>query len=510
MRIFKLSSLHIAALVLISVLTASLLTYTWVGAVTGEITIDETSILLTDGTNPMVADLNMGDYDIDNVTIIDATNITATNIDSTLIDTTNVSASNIESTQLMGAYSYMIYIDPDNSSIYNAKASNGTICWSSTNHTAVAESVISAVSSTGGIIKWGIGEFPTENLQYSDNIYFEGSGQVDDTGNVGTVLIRTNDVPIFNSSRYPNQSRDNGWKMMTLQGQGNASGSTPLIDLCYTANTIIEQVTFQQSGGAGVLLSDSTYWVTLRNCQGFNLTDALLDTDSSPKTTLIVENCIAHYCGRWLDIYGVKGFIVSSGGVDHITGNVIDCQASVGVIQGVDIEGLIGVPSTGHGILIASCVVHINGCRLLYYGNDYSKYPVYVSGNNYWSTISGNKFEETTGSVDIGLSSANGVTITGNRLSTTATYGIYNYANNPTVFASYNNNWQTVAKGVATNVSNTTWVTLPYTLAGTPNIFQLTCNASTTVYPLAANTTHIQVGVESGTVTVYYYTEYKP
>jgi len=151
MRIHKLSSLHIAALVLISVLTASLLTYTWVGAVTGEITIDENSILLTDGSNPMLGDLDAGTYDVYNSTWSNSTNSYTTNSYTTgdvyygSDNRTDVLASPME------AWSYLIYVDPANSSLYHAKASNGTVCWTSTNLTLVWENSVGACSDGNSI-----------------------------------------------------------------------------------------------------------------------------------------------------------------------------------------------------------------------------------------------------------------------------------------------------------------------------------------------------------------------
>jgi len=115
MREIKLKTTYLASIILVAVLTTSIFAAIFVGAA-GETTITETSLLLTDGSNPMLADLDMGGYNLTN-------------------------ADNLESTQLMGDYSYMIYVDPDNSSIYNAKAANGTICWSSTNMITVWENV---------------------------------------------------------------------------------------------------------------------------------------------------------------------------------------------------------------------------------------------------------------------------------------------------------------------------------------------------------------------------------
>ena len=41
-------------------------------------------------------------------------------------------------------YSYMVYVDPSNSSVYKAKAANGTVCWSSTDFSTTVQAVLSS------------------------------------------------------------------------------------------------------------------------------------------------------------------------------------------------------------------------------------------------------------------------------------------------------------------------------------------------------------------------------
>jgi hypothetical protein len=53
---------------------------------------------------------------------------------------------NVVSTQPIGAYSYMIYVDPTNPSLYDAKAANGTICWSSTNQSLVIQNAANGLT----------------------------------------------------------------------------------------------------------------------------------------------------------------------------------------------------------------------------------------------------------------------------------------------------------------------------------------------------------------------------
>lgn len=68
---------------------------------------------------------------------------------------------NISSTQPMAPYAFMIYKDPVVAGQYDAKASNGTICWSSSNQTAVlanitlSAKIFDSVHITAGIVGSG-------------------------------------------------------------------------------------------------------------------------------------------------------------------------------------------------------------------------------------------------------------------------------------------------------------------------------------------------------------------
>jgi hypothetical protein len=61
----------------------------------------------------------------------------------------NVTANNYASTQPIGAYTYMIYPDPNfaTNGLYDAKAANGTVTWTSTNYNTVESSVLTVMTS---------------------------------------------------------------------------------------------------------------------------------------------------------------------------------------------------------------------------------------------------------------------------------------------------------------------------------------------------------------------------
>lgn len=114
----------------------------------------------------------------------------------------NITAANFASTQPMGDYTYMIYVDPTNSSLYNAKHANGTICWTSTNASYVVNSAISSVG-IGGKIIFGSGVFNLANTiqMTTGSIILEGQGKGFGDTQRGTYLNGTSaTVDVFTIS----------------------------------------------------------------------------------------------------------------------------------------------------------------------------------------------------------------------------------------------------------------------------------------------------------------------
>lgn len=216
-------------------------------------------------------------------------------------------------------------------------------------------------------------------------------------------------------------------------------------------------------------------------------------------TTLQVTNTLAHYSGKWIDIYGVKGFSISTGGCDNIDGTVITIGSSTGDVVGVDIEGDgIGSPTSGHGISVATSQVKISGCRISGYGSAYDYSPLYFSGDCIGSIVQANLFDTTVGNVDVKLSAdADGILISNNVMSVTATYGVYNYANRNSTIVEYNKNWQTTCL-IKGSVANGGWIAYPFALKIAPTIILLSVQSGSVAYnvqPIQANTTHVQVKV---------------
>lgn len=138
MRIHKLSSLGLAGIVLVAVLASSLLTAVFVGAA-GEVEINETSILLTNGDNPMLGDLNVGGYDIQNATAINGTQYYVGSD-----NRTDVLANPQK------AWDYLIY--PDGSNYYAISGATGQIDNSSASALTVIQYAVANSPASGGLI----------------------------------------------------------------------------------------------------------------------------------------------------------------------------------------------------------------------------------------------------------------------------------------------------------------------------------------------------------------------
>ncbi len=101
-----------------------------------------------------------------------------------------ITAGNVVSTEPMGAYSYMIYIDPVTHK-YDAKAANGTICWTSTNPSLV--------------LNWTIGNLTIGRTEQQTIILSGNLGQI------SNVLM----------ANYTNLEGENGAIITLASGQTN-------------------------------------------------------------------------------------------------------------------------------------------------------------------------------------------------------------------------------------------------------------------------------------------------
>jgi len=167
MRSITLKSSNVASLILISVLLSSMLTAIFVGA-TGEVTITEDTLLLTDGSNPMVGDFNMSEYQIiDGVFHKGATPPPSPSTGQWFYDTDNYilyiyngtdwspsSSGSQGPTGEAGAvqglpYSYLVFTNV--TSTYMVNGTTGIIDWNSSDSDVIVDAVI-ANCSVGDLI----------------------------------------------------------------------------------------------------------------------------------------------------------------------------------------------------------------------------------------------------------------------------------------------------------------------------------------------------------------------
>jgi hypothetical protein len=337
----------------------------------GERTVTETDIVFTDGSNAMAADLDLGGYNV-------------TNID------------NIECSEPIGSYTYRVYVDPDNSSIYKAKHSNGTICWKATNASYVINQARTfTASENGGTICFGDGAFYIDtSIEYSENICFVGQTQSDDTGKLGTRIERLGDFPVF--TPVDETVRHVAVKSLSISGAGGGVGSTGLFLMnSNVSDVFFESVCFLNSGGVGVDMDGTSYWVTMINCRGQNLAGALISKVSPDSGTLVVlQNCLTHFGGPIASLYGISGLSIEGGGGDNFNGSAYVISLCAGSIYSVDVEG--GVSGTsGHGIHLTGGSMQVFGNRIYMFGDGYTYTPIYLQGDGGGSNIFGNSIQST-------------------------------------------------------------------------------------------------------------------
>jgi DNA-binding transcriptional regulator YbjK len=128
-----------------------------------------------------------------------------------------ITAENVVSTEPIGAYSYMIYIDPATGH-YAAKAANGTICWSSTNCSSVFTSV--ALAAAGKSVHIDAGNYyPDHTTDWFTGTQVTGDG-------CGTV-ISANFLGLFPIFEVPAYNYGVEVSSLTFNGTGGVDGMNP-------------------------------------------------------------------------------------------------------------------------------------------------------------------------------------------------------------------------------------------------------------------------------------------
>jgi len=403
-------------------------------------------------------------------------------------------------------------------SYYYAKNSYGLIAYSGTNASQILTSVSSACNNGGKIFLYIANYSIDATIPYYSDQNWIGETSADDVGGLGVTLHRTGDFPIFNVSA--SSLRHIKFQNLVFRGQGKGIGSTPLLEIsALCGNVVIETCTFMKSGGVGVHIGETGWWITLINCESVSLTGALVYRPlPNSSTTLVMINCLSHYSGPLADLYGIRGLIIQGGGGDHFDNHAVKLRLCMGSVEGLDLEGNSVNGTNGHGLWLVSGGLHVAGNNIEDFGNDTGGYyPIYLSTYGYGSVIEANFVQTTYGTHSLRFAGdAEWYLVQRNNFDKPVT----GYAGRPNLKMQYNYGYQTVATGTA-EASNDDMINLPYTFAGSPNIVLLTVQESDANYVAqvkSTSTTQIQLylydldasALETTNKTIAYYAEYKP
>jgi len=288
-------------------------------------------LLYANGTQALTSNWNMGasgTYGISGLSWVNATSITVS-------DTGTFG--NVVSTEPIGAYSYMVYVDPSNTSLYHVKAANGTICWSSTDATSVIQNAISAVNASGaaGIIEFKPGTYYVDNLNVTGQITLRGTGTVTNTA----FFFQNGPGNMLN---FEQSTEDYGFTISYMQFQGRPSLYTTGSGL-YVApqgdgsfnDVLLDRVFFIGFPEYGVYTTCSWGWMVQNSFFEYNCANNSADyglymgSAQGPQCAIATNKILANY------------------------GNGLYCEASNSIITGNQIGSNAGTGACLNGTLIA-------------------------------------------------------------------------------------------------------------------------------------------------------------
>jgi len=361
-------------------------------------------LLYANGTQALTSDWNMGasgTYGISGLSWVNATSIKVSGTGT---------FGNVVSTEPIGAYSYLVYVDPSNTSLYNAKAANGTICWSSTSATSVVQSAISAINATGdsGIIYFMPGQYGVDNINVTGKVTLQGAGCLPQRA----TLLQNGPYSILNYRE--SSSREFGFAMRDLNLEGAsyyyATGSglyvAPSNDQLTLDDVQIERCFFIGFPAYGIYTACSWGWMVESsifeyNCVNDTAAYGLYMGGSTPQA-VITNNKI-------MDNYGGGLYCGSANSI--ITDNQIDENTVGAYIDGTNIafSSNLVTGNTGIGIISLSSRAEISGNNIYYNGVE----GLLVGGQG--STVTGNSFYGNGNSTTWQFKLATGnCTVTGN------------------------------------------------------------------------------------------------
>jgi hypothetical protein len=425
-------------------LTGAPSTWAW-GSITGV-----PILLYANGSQALTSNWNMGatgTYGISGLSWVNATNVYITGTGT---------FGNIQSTQPIGAYSYMIYQDPSfaTNGLYDAKAANGTICWSSTNATNVFQSAWNAggeVVAVSGAYNFGGNTL----FVSSSNFKFSGSGASTVLNNVwidylssGPVIANTTlENFAYNGLNGLNVEKAINFLIQNVYGTATNPGLGCGINTAFCSNGTISNSFFNRCGDAGVWLDTATTSVKVIGCTADNNYACGFATAQSPKSQggggNIIMGCTADnegqgigiYCGRYCIvedntcINDGNGIGIGDDGTNLASNNLIEGNIVMNSTSGEAISDLangagdtisgnsIGY-SQGDALFIQNSAKTVEGNTIFdsMFLVDYGDYGIVVSSGCSGSLIEGNNIYSDAGfsMTPINIANATGVTVEGN------------------------------------------------------------------------------------------------
>jgi len=348
-------------------------------------------LLYANGTQALTSNWNMGasgTYGISGLSWVNATSIAISGTGT---------FGNVVSTEPIGDYSYLIYLDPITGRC-TAKAANGTICWSASgwDATSVIQSAISAINATGypGIIDIRPGQYPVDNLNVTGQITLRGAGSLP------SVAYFYQDGP-GNIMNYVQSASTYGFTIRDLQF-GGASNNYATGSGLYVApqggqefaDVMIDRVFFYGFPEYGVYTTCSWGWMIENSLFEYNCVNNSaaygLYVGGNPPQAVITNNKI-------ISNYG-NGLYCGSGN-SIITDNQIGSNAGTGAcINGTNdvsfSNNLVNL-NTGNGINVSSGAwrTSIFSNRIFLNGGE----GLHISDDSPYCTVSANAFHKNTG-----------------------------------------------------------------------------------------------------------------
>jgi parallel beta-helix repeat protein len=313
----------------------------------------------------------------------------------------NVVANNFASTQPMGAYTYMIYQDPGfaTNGLYDAKNSNGTISWSSTN----AATVIQNAMNVGSLIVILHGTYSvTTNLVAVSDV--EVTGQ----GTATKLVAATTSIIILSGTNIHNFTLSNMW----LQGYGSGvSSDAYFINM---ANSKFENLLVTNAGGHGLFFQSNSSRNTIRNNEvSYNgLSGITLSGSTWTTNSTTVENNYSHHNG-W---HGIQ--LGETSNYNIVSKNIVTANSMEGICVG----------DSSYNIITDNSASFNAGAG------------IWLEDNANYNTVTGNTaYGQVTGIYLSGVSyNEIGNNILGNNTGVNSD-GILLYSNNPLTLNKYNN-----------------------------------------------------------------------